>query len=657
MEISKITVSDFCCFKQFSQNLSKQGLVWVGGENHDTQAAANNGSGKSSIFKALTWGLYGQTIDGEKGDKVIRSGQKQAIVEVYLKDEGNEWIIRRTRKKGAPKLELIQPDCSYYIESKEDVQKKIVDLIGLDFLSFKNTIMYGQNDTARFADPRTKDVDRKEMLHKMLRTGILHHCHDIALENRKKSKRSISKMENETQALTATLHLREGDIEEIKRDREEYEENRKKFIANNKQELQKCKAQAKRYMEQAACVEVDDEEIDVQVAELNEKIAKIDEKIAAAIEAQVAYDKIKPKVERFDEESRQLVGSMATARADLRNATKALESLSGDTCPTCRASLDSGLSAEYKAELMKKFSKSEIDADLLRDQWNTNEEKVAKIKSKEKKMWSEVCKINSYQRAKAEIESKIRELTSAVDKAAAAVELFESKARDAVDRARQTAITIKSTKEEENPYSGKEIKVKKEIRGYEEKIVGKNSRIKKETKEMSYTDFWIRGFSNQGLPSFILDSIVPHIAQRANFYLETLTDGDIVLKIETQREKKSTKGEFLDKIFIGWTIEGVDDSYPPSGGQLKKIEIAVDLALMDLVASRESNTIDLLVLDEVLDGLDAEGCSRVLLLLGELRSRRRSIFVISHDAEVAEIFEKAIFAVKKNGVSEVKEGA
>jgi ABC-type dipeptide/oligopeptide/nickel transport system ATPase component len=169
--------------------------------------------------------------------------------------------------------------------------------------------------------------------------------------------------------------------------------------------------------------------------------------------------------------------------------------------------------------------------------------------------------------------------------------------------------------------------------------------------DLAHMEFWQRGFGNQGLPSFVLDSVMPYITERANHYLETLADGDIKMNFSTQRELKRAKGEMRDEISITWEIEGLEDSYPPSGGQLKKMEIATDLALMDLVATREGGSVDLLMMDEVLDGLDPEGRQRVLHLLHELRAKRGSIFVISHDAEVAEIFEKSIIVVKDGGKS------
>jgi DNA repair exonuclease SbcCD ATPase subunit len=132
-----------------------------------------------------------------------------------------------------------------------------------------------------------------------------------------------------------------------------------------------------------------------------------------------------------------------------------------------------------------------------------------------------------------------------------------------------------------------------------------------------------------------------------------LADGDITVAFSTQRELKSSKGEVRDEIEIAWTIEGVEGS-TPSGGQGKKIEISVGLALMDLVAAREGTNVDLIALDEVLDGLDREGRARVLQLLQDLRARRSSIFVVSHETDVSEVFEKTITVVKEDGIARLE---
>ncbi len=152
------------------------------------------------------------------------------------------------------------------------------------------------------------------------------------------------------------------------------------------------------------------------------------------------------------------------------------------------------------------------------------------------------------------------------------------------------------------------------------------------------------------MPSYVLDGVMKHITDRANYYLDILSDGDIIIEFKTQRELKSSKGDFRDEIDIRWTVEGIE-GYSPSGGQQRKIEIATDLALMDLAEAHEGTKPSLFIADEILDGLDSEGVDRVLLLLQKLRSRRETIFVISHQPSMGEIFEKSFHVVKDEGIS------
>jgi DNA repair exonuclease SbcCD ATPase subunit len=151
----------------------------------------------------------------------------------------------------------------------------------------------------------------------------------------------------------------------------------------------------------------------------------------------------------------------------------------------------------------------------------------------------------------------------------------------------------------------------------------------------------------------MLDSSMPLITERANHYLETLSDGDITGVFRTQRELKSKVGQVRDDIDITWTIEG-NVGVRPSSGQLTKINVATDLALMDLAAGREGGGLNLLMLDEVLDGLDAEGTARVLQLIQELRTVRGSVFVVSHGSSMSEIFERSLKIVKKDGAAIVE---
>jgi len=210
MGLVSVEATDFGPFKHIMLPLQNQGLVWVGGENRDTKAADSNGAGKTSLLKAVTWCLYGDTIDGERGDKVIHKGAKRAKVVTLL---DGDWKVDRQRAKGSPKLQLIQPDGKAWQGSKEDIQAKVIEMVGVDFKAFKNTVLYGQNDSARFANPKTRDGERKDMLHRIMRTEVLKQCHDEIKVQAKVVKDELKELATEIETLEARVH--EHDLDGI----------------------------------------------------------------------------------------------------------------------------------------------------------------------------------------------------------------------------------------------------------------------------------------------------------------------------------------------------------------------------------------------------------------------------------------------------------
>lgn len=647
MELIELSATDFCCFEEFRMPLSDRGLVWITGENSDTKAADNNGSGKSTIFKALTWGLYGKTIDGERGDKVIRSGQKTAHVEVVLGDGKENWTVIRERKKGAPKLQLLQPDGEPFEAGKDVLQERIEEMVGLDFSAFKNTVLYGQNDSARFAHPRTRDSERKEMLHRILRTGILKDCHELARDHRLKLKKQIDEIDEEVRG--AEIRLEEQDIEGLAKDAEDFEEQREYAIKQHKSKAREYRDRAVKEMEASILPIAGD---GLCEDDFIEEIEALEEALKVAEDAADKSRAVKEELKPLKTEEEKEMSKAARAFASLNSAQSSLERLGEeDRCPTCNSPLDEGDAAAFIKTVEKEIK-------VRKKRWTRTQKGLSAVREKintglarQEEFDAVAYKAKSLQGKLREAEAQLASWRTAKATAEAERETVKERAAGFIEAARQKLALAKDVKAETNPHAERLAKAKKKRKEIKKQIKAFGALKKEHAATLAHVEFWVRGFSNQGLPSYILDAVMPYVATRANHYLETLADGDITMDFSTQREMKSAKGEKRDEIDISWEIEGLEDSYPPSGGQLKKMEIATDLALMDLVATREGENVDILALDEILDGLDGEGRQRVLALLLEMRGRRGSVFVISHETEMSEVFEKSIVVKKVDGVS------
>ena len=109
----------------------------------------DTGAGKTTIFDAITYALYGQTSGGERSGNMMRSQYAAAATETFVEltflYQGQEYAIRRnpeyqiekTLKNGTVKyqkvasnVELTLPDGSVFPEKKAATDAKIEEILG-----------------------------------------------------------------------------------------------------------------------------------------------------------------------------------------------------------------------------------------------------------------------------------------------------------------------------------------------------------------------------------------------------------------------------------------------------------------------------------------------------------------------------------------------
>ena len=90
-----------------------------------------------------------------------------------------------------------------------------------------------------------------------------------------------------------------------------------------------------------------------------------------------------------------------------------------------------------------------------------------------------------------------------------------------------------------------------------------------------------------------------------------------------------------------------------SGGERRRVALALALGFADLVRSRGRLSCNLLVLDEALQQLDAEGCSRVASVLRNLP--HDSVLVVGQaHSYITQVFDVMDIVVKRAGGSRVQ---
>lgn len=148
--IKAIKIEHFQSWKELEVSF-EEGTTLVSGSNVDDNTA--EGSGKSAIFNAITWCLWGRLPKDTNIDDVISIGQKDCIVAVILED-GHTIVRSRSPNDLVIHVHYAcdATDNPTELRGKDmkDTQKMINDLVGMSFETFCQSIYFPQNYEKKF---------------------------------------------------------------------------------------------------------------------------------------------------------------------------------------------------------------------------------------------------------------------------------------------------------------------------------------------------------------------------------------------------------------------------------------------------------------------------------------------------------------------------
>ena len=159
----------------------------------------------------------------------------------------------------------------------------------------------------------------------------------------------------------------------------------------------------------------------------------------------------------------------------------------------------------------------------------------------------------------------------------------------------------------------------------------------------------VTAFGRQGIQAMLVETVVPRLEDEANLLLGRMTDNRMQLQLETQRERRTGRGDPIETLEIRVSDELGPRSYEMySGGEAFRINLALRIALSKVLAQRMGVPLPTLFIDEGFGTQDAAGRERIMDVIGAIQDDFDKIIVITHLDELKDVFPVRIEVQKED---------
>ena len=396
------------------QKLGKSGIYLITGDT---------GAGKTTIFDAISYALYGEASGNYRENTTLRSKYASADTPTFveLEFEYNNEIYKINRNPEYPRpnkrgegftkqsanAELVMPDGSVITKIKE-VSAKVEEIIGINKNQFSQIAMIAQGDFRKLLNCETNE--RSKIFRKIFKTEPYHNI-EIKLSslfnelkrNREKEKSGIEQYINQLKCNendTLSLELeraKSGDVliedviklagEIINKDTLEYTKTQKNIESIN-EEIEKINSNIKLYENQEATKKA-----------YTEASAKLEELKTKRNECEKAYKSAEAQRERLDDLTRKI--NLINSKMPKYNELKSLENSINIRTQSFEKSNNSLKLKQQEITLLEKEidEKSKVleevkGADLLVQKLNVQKEEINKKAEALKELKTEIdrCK-------------------------------------------------------------------------------------------------------------------------------------------------------------------------------------------------------------------------------------------------------------------------
>jgi len=565
-----------------------------------TLMTGSNGAGKSSIVDAILWCLFGTISNADRpANNVINWNLKNCMVKLETLDG---YVVERHR--GTRNELLLSKDGEdLTVSTNINAQKRLERIFNLDLELFKASTFFGQSSRAFL---ELSDMKRRRTMERFLHLHRVNMCGTVATEK-------IKIYERDQLVL---IRERDGIKHDLERDNDRLEDLQERFkdfkITQNAQiaalhDRIKQMQQDKRQLQK----EIDEMELpDLEALardwhnynQIQEKIAKSRKQVQNMRHNQLREWQI-------ELQSCQQLAAQWQARR-------------GKICSKCLQPIKDQHIEHQVSQHAPRIKQLQHKIVQLEHALNQKEQKMELVEKKVEKSRPSISIIEAeaHQRTFQQLQKRLAQRTEEINY------LTEE---------------IKKKQKEPNPHRQPIQQLQQLIAERQQQLQEIEHKITKMDLLLTHTAYLKSMYSDKNkLKSLILTDLIPFLNERLAYYLEAM-GMDTVIQFTQALQLKSDK----------WNYEYF------SGGERKRMDVAVMFALYDLHTAIYGHQCNIVVLDEIDGRLDTQGIEAFVDVIWKDFAKKDdapdATIIISHKKEMIDQFPTRIVVSKEDAFSSI----
>lgn len=617
INLKYLKLHNFLSFEDGELDLNSSGYTLVQGINKNAvDMAVSNGSGKSSIFEAISWCITGELIRGSRNVKRLSAKEKDSCwVSLEFDIDDNKYGIIRQSNPSKLKFNVNGEDVSG--KGIRDTEKIIQEYLpNLTSSLIGSVIILGQGLPQRFSN--NTPSGRKEVLETLSNSDVM--ILDI--------KDRIFKRLNEL----------------LDKERE-LQDNKLKLITQKEMKENEISLLFKKLKELPERIELQN-----QIDNLKEIINKYNNNIESTNSVlkeltETSYKLSRKKEEKVSEKFNAI--SLETHEIDIKLVelkekcteyqtlikTKQQEVLKlkniKDVCPTCGQKLPN----------VEKVDTSNLEQEV-KDLNNILIEFTNKFENLNQEKNDLIIKINN------QFETNIKKLDTDINDNNSKIHDLNDQLLDINQKLRHDSIELSKL---ESSLLNYDITVdelnngieegKKYIQSVSNKILYINNDNDQLQEHISIVQK-MKSVVTRDFRGYLLTSVIDFINRKAKEYSQEV--------FETDKIDFILDGNNIDIYYDKKEYSNL------SGGEKQKIDLIVQFSIRDMLCKYLNFGSNIIVVDELFDNLDSIGCEKILNLISNKLNDVENIYIITHHADIPIPFDNILTVTKgEDGISRI----